>query len=53
MSYGLRTPIERWYRGVVTASTHLRPETIIRDDAILMPLQVSRRPTFVTINVTD
>ena len=53
LSYGLRAPIERWYRGTVTAITQLRPETVIRDDAIPMLLRASRRPTFVTINVPD
>ena len=53
LSYGLRTPIAHWYRGTVTAITHLRPGTVIRDDAIPMLLQASRRPTFVTINVLD
>lgn len=38
---------------MVTDITQLRPDTVIRDDAIPMLLWVARQPTFVTINVTD
>jgi hypothetical protein len=53
LSYGLRAPIARWYRGMVMDITQLRPQTVIRDDAIPMLLRAARRPTFVTINVGD
>jgi hypothetical protein len=53
LSYGLRAPIEQWYRGTVIDITQLRPNTVIRDDAIPMLLRAARQPTFVTINVTD
>ncbi len=53
LSYALRAPIEQWYRGTVTDITQLRPETVIRDDAIPMLLRAARQPTFVTINVSD
>ncbi|MBM3224684.1 MAG: hypothetical protein FJZ47_12890 [Candidatus Tectomicrobia bacterium] len=53
LSYGVREPIARWYRGRVLAITQLRPQTIIPDEAIPMLLRTARRPTFVTINVAD
>ena len=53
LSYGLRQEVEQWYRGMVTDITQLRPETVILDEAIPMLLRTARRPTFVTINVTD
>jgi len=52
-SYGVRGPMARWYRGTVLDITQLRPQTVIRDDAIPMLLHAARRPTFVTINVLD
>jgi hypothetical protein len=53
LSYGVRDPMARWYRGRVLAITQLRPQTVIRDDAIPMLLRAARQPTFVTINVGD
>lgn len=53
LSYGLRQHIAQWYRGTVMAITQLRPETVIRDEAIPMLLRAARHPTFVTINVAD
>lgn len=53
LSYGLRQHIAQWYRGAVIGITQLRPETVIRDEAIPMLLRSARRPTFVTINVAD
>jgi hypothetical protein len=53
LSYGIRDPMARWYRGQVVAITQLRPQTVMRDDAIPMLLRAARRPTFVTINVGD
>jgi len=53
LSYGVRAPIARWYRGTVLAITQLRPQSVIQDDAIPMLLRAARRPTFVTINVLD
>jgi hypothetical protein len=52
-SYGVREPLAHWYRGTVVNITQLRPQTVIRDDAIPMLLRAARRPTFVTINVLD
>lgn len=53
LGYGLDTQIQRWYRGTVTAITHLRPGTVIKDEAIPTMLQAARQPTFVTLNVAD
>jgi hypothetical protein len=53
LSYGLRQQMVQWYRGAVIAITQLRPDTVIRDEAIPMLLRSARRPTFVTINVAD
>jgi uncharacterized protein (DUF433 family) len=50
LSYGIRDPMARWYRGQAVAITQLRPQTVMRDDAIPMLLRAARRPTFVTIN---
>jgi hypothetical protein len=43
--------IAAWYRGNVTFITTLRPQTIIKDDAIPGLLLTVPSPTFVTINV--
>lgn len=53
LGYALHAPIARWYRGMVTDITQLRPGTIIRDDAIPVLLRSARQPTFVTMNVAD
>lgn len=45
--------ISAWYRGKVIPVTMLRPQTIVKDDAIPALLQGANRPTFVTINATD
>ena len=49
----LEVEIARWYRGTVCFITDLRPNTIIKDDAIPPLLRQQNEPTFVTINVTD
>ncbi len=49
----LEVEIARWYRGAVCFITDLRPNTIIKDDAIPRLLQQENQPTFVTINITD
>ncbi len=53
LGYGLDAEIQRWYRGTVTAITHLRPGTVIKDEAIPTLLRTARQPTFVTLNVVD
>lgn len=45
--------ISTWYQGKVVSVTTLRPNTIVKDDAIPALLQSANRATFVTINVTD
>lgn len=45
--------IAKWYRGGVKFVTDLRPNTIIKDDAIAQLLRQQNQPTFVTINEKD
>jgi hypothetical protein len=49
----LETEIGQWYQGAVRYIIDLRPNTIIKDDAIPKLLQQERQPTFVTINEGD
>ena len=49
----LEKAIEAWYRGTVCFITDLRPNTVIKDDAIPKLLQQQNQPTFVTINERD
>jgi hypothetical protein len=53
LSYGIQSSIARWYRGIVTDITQLRPNTVILDEAIPLLLRAVSRPMFVTINVAD
>jgi hypothetical protein len=50
---GMITRIAAWYRGRVLSITALRPDTIIKDEAIPAILRRVRQPTFVTTNVSD
>ena len=50
---GLEAAVARWYRGAVFIVKHLRPGTIIKDDAIPQLLSQAKHPTFVTINHSD
>jgi hypothetical protein len=45
--------IAAWYRGQVRSLTTLRPNTLIKDEAIPTVLRNVRQPTFVTTNVAD
>lgn len=45
--------IGAWYRGTIVPVKHLRPNTIIKDDAIPEILRRKRQPTFVTLNASD
>jgi hypothetical protein len=45
--------IEQWYQGKVTTVQALRPNTLIKDDAIPSLLLRQKQPTFVTINYFD
>lgn len=53
MGRGIETAIARWYPGAVRFITDLRPNTVIKDDAIPTLLQQESEPTFVTINESD
>lgn len=45
--------IAHWYQGAVCFIIDLRPNSVIKDDAIPKLLQKENEPTFVTINETD
>jgi hypothetical protein len=45
--------IEQWYKGAVIYVSQLRPQTVIKDDAMPTVLRRARQPTFVTINYSD
>ena len=45
--------IARWYQGAVCFIMDLRPNTVIKDEAIPKLLQQENQPTFVTINESD
>ena len=50
---GLELEIARWYRGPVRFLIDLRPQTIVKDDAVPALLRQQSSPTFVTINERD
>ena len=50
---GIEHHIAQWYRGTVQFITNIRPNTVIKDDAIPMLLRQLSQPTFVTINARD
>jgi hypothetical protein len=52
-SKGVEQAIRQWYVGSVVGITDLRPQTIIKDDAIPALLSQQNIPVFVTINTTD
>lgn len=43
----------QWYRGPVLFITDLRPNTVIKDEAIPLLLRQQDQATFITINETD
>lgn len=45
--------IAKWYRGSVVFISDLRPNTIIKDDAVPVLLRQLAQPTFITINTED
>ncbi|MCB0167895.1 MAG: hypothetical protein KDI79_26950 [Anaerolineae bacterium] len=49
----LEVEIARWYRGTIQFIVDLRPNTVIKDDAIPEILRQQNQPTFVTINERD
>ena len=50
---GLEATITQWYRGAVLLIKHLRPGTVIKDEAIPALLRNVKYATFVTINHGD
>ncbi len=49
----LEVTIAKWYRGSVCFITDLRPQTVIKDEAIPRLLQQQKGCTFVSINEID
>jgi predicted GTPase len=49
----LEEHLAAWYSGTVCFVTDLRPNSIIKDDAIPLLLRQQSQPTFVTINERD
>jgi hypothetical protein len=49
----IQASVASWYGGQVRSITTLRPNTLIKDDAIPSLLLLVRQPTFVTTNVDD
>jgi len=45
--------IKSWYRGQVVTINSLRSSTVIKDDAIPTILRTTKKPTFITNNVSD
>ena len=50
---GIEISIAAWYPGSVSFITDLRPDTVIKDEAIPTILAQASEPTFVTINAID
>jgi hypothetical protein len=53
MGRGLEIAVARWYRGTVCFVNELRPNSVIKDEAVPSLLRGQRQPTFVTINEKD
>lgn len=53
LEHDIEESISKWYRGTVRFVTELRPNTIIKDDAIPQLLRQQNQPTFITINERD
>ncbi len=53
LEHDIEANISKWYRGAVRFVTELRPNTIIKDDAIPQLLRQQNQPTFITINEKD
>jgi hypothetical protein len=49
----LESDIAKWYKGAVYFINDLRPNTVIKDDAVPALLRQQDQPTFVTINDRD
>lgn len=53
LDHDIEANISKWYRGAVRFITELRPNTIIKDDAIPQLLRQQNQATFITINERD
>jgi hypothetical protein len=50
---GIEREIGKWYRGAVQFIIDLRPNTVVKDEAIPELLRLQNQPTFITINERD
>ncbi|MEK7726979.1 MAG: hypothetical protein AAB354_01135 [candidate division KSB1 bacterium] len=50
---GIEQDIAKWYQGKVLFITDLRPNSVVKDEAVPELLRGSMQPTFVTINESD
>jgi hypothetical protein len=50
---GLEFEIAKWYRGSVLFINDIRPNTVIKDDAVPVLLRLLTQPAFITINTED
>lgn len=53
MGRELYAELSRWYRGQIVSVLDLRPNTLIKDEAIPPLLRGLRQPTLLTINDVD
>ncbi len=53
LEHDIEANISKWYGGAVRFVTELRPNTIIKDDAIPQLLRQQNQATFITINEKD
>lgn len=53
MGRELERDIAKWYSGKVLFITDLRPNSVVKDEAVPELLRRSMQPTFVTINEID
>ncbi|MBI4672101.1 MAG: hypothetical protein HY741_10605 [Chloroflexi bacterium] len=49
----LHIEMARWYPGAIIYVSSLRPNSVIKDEALPTLLREQNQPTFVTINETD
>lgn len=52
-SAAIAAEIARWYPGKIISLKELRPESLVKDDAVDILLRAVPSPTFATINITD
>lgn len=53
LKQSIRSAIAKWYPGTVRSVNDLRPQTVIKDDAVPDLVRQEKQATFVTINEKD